>query len=174
MKLLLSVALPLLLALTACSGSTESQSSADPTYAAIIAHLKQSLADPGSYQPAHWGQIVPFEQREVDAEIAAAEQVEYKNQLDMAKQTNESYLRLIDMGADEKTLATSKHRGEVYLHRADSVSKLMAKLKKSTDSTQLGKAVWHAFRAKNKTGALVLDSALFIVFNDGKIAVLNE
>jgi hypothetical protein len=117
---------------------------------------------------------VPLEQREVDAENAAVERLAYNNQLDMAKQTNENYLRLINLGADEKTLATSKHRGEVYLHRADSISKLLARLEKSTDSTQLGKAVWHSFRAKNKTGALVLDSALFIVFKDGKITALKE
>jgi hypothetical protein len=60
------------------------------------------------------------------------------------------------------------------LHRADSVSKLIAKLEKSTDSTQLGKAVWHSFQAKNKTGVLVLDSTLFIVFNNGKITALKE
>jgi hypothetical protein len=162
----------LLATLLLATGCTHADS--DPTHAAIAAYLKKSLHDPASYEAAHWGQIVPLEQREVDAEIAAAEQVAYKNQLDMAKQTNESYLRLLDMGAGEKTLASSKHRGEVYLHRADSVSKLMARLEKSTDSTQLGKAVWHAFRAKNKTGALVLDSALFIVFNDGKITALKE
>jgi hypothetical protein len=154
------------------TGCTHADS--DPTHEAITAYLKKSLNDPGSYQPAHWGQIVPLEQREVDAENAAVERLAYKNQLDMAKQTNENYLRLINLGADEKTLATSKHRGEVYLHRADSISKLLARLEKSTDSTQLGKAVWHSFRAKNKTGALVLDSALFIVFKDGKITALKE
>jgi hypothetical protein len=162
----------LIATLLLATGCTHADS--DPTHAAIAAYLKKSLNDPASYEAAHWGQIVPFEQREVDAEIVAAEQVAYKNQLDMAKQTNESYLRLLDIGADEKTLASSKHRGEVYLYRADSVSKLLAKLEKSTDSTQLGKAVWHSFRAKNKTGVLVLDSTLFIVFNNGKITALKE
>jgi hypothetical protein len=164
MKLLL----PFLLLLAGCS--TDS----DPMHAAVSGYIKKNLGEPDSYSAVRWGEVVSFQQKEVDAENAAFERLEYHNQLNIAKTHTDSYARLVEIGTDRKVLATTKHRADVYLHRADSVSKLMAKLEASTDTTRLGKAVWHAFRAKNKTGALVLDSALFIVFNDGKIAALKE
>jgi hypothetical protein len=42
-------------------------------------------------------------------------------------------------------------------------------LERSKDSTRIGTVVSHAYRAKNKMGALVLDSARFLVTKNGQV-----
>lgn len=154
----------------ACSSSPAGKAAAgDPTHIAVTAFLKKSLDDPASYQPARWGKVANYQQKEVDAEQAELETLQYKNYLELADISNKSYLELIDLGADRKVLERTHKSVVTEMHRADSVKSKITKLSSSSDTTRLGRSVWHAFRAKNKMGALVLDSARFIVLNTGEV-----
>jgi hypothetical protein len=43
------------------------------------------------------------------------------------------------------------------------------KLSAITDTTRIGTQLTHTYRAKNKLGALVLDSTQFVVYEDGQV-----
>jgi hypothetical protein len=161
MKLLLPTAL--LLSLAACSPPTPytveaDAPKADPTQTAVTAYLKKTLDDPVSYQPAEWGKATPWQQKDADALAAqdAAEKAEisYEYTKKAARYTTPSGRRLFNENAAE-----AKH----FQQLADS-------LLHTTDTTRLGQVITHAYRAKNKMGAVVLDSARFLVSKNGQVS----
>lgn len=132
--------------------------------------MRKTLDDPTSYQSVRWGKQEPFQQREIDAENAEAEGLVFDQQLALAKIQTESMARLNEIeGVSNAVFSRPKKAMRVYLHRADSVKEVQARLAASTDTTQLGQSIRHTFRAKNKMGAMVLDSARFIVLKSGAI-----
>lgn len=140
-----------------------------PTQQAVTAYLKKTLDDPTSYQPVRWGKPAPFQQQEVDHADGDSERIPSDGAIERAKIGQESYMKLVDLGAGPAVLAGNQARTKQTLHEADSLSKVIARLHASTDTTRLGMSIWHTFRTKNKMGALVLDSARFIVKKNGEV-----
>ena len=56
-------------------------------------------------------------------------------------------------------------------HEADSVLALTSTLRAKRDTSRVGLLVPHSFRAKNKMGALSLESATFLVRNNGAVEI---
>lgn len=168
-----------LLGSAGCSSPSEKTASAprtNPTQAAVVAFLKKTLDDPASYQPVHWGTSKPFRQNELDREKAADLLLEYRHQGELGQLQSEHFIHMSDIysGTPKKALAEldkAKRVLAVYTHRADSVKALSDKLAASTDTTRLGQGISHAYRAKNKMAALVLDSAFFTVLKSGQVQV---
>lgn len=172
----------LLAALTGVAGcssaptKTEAAKSAeDPTHAAVVAYLKKTLDDPASYQPAYWGKTKPFQQRSLDIDKAADLFEDYRHQHELGQAQSEHFIRMADMSTTPKQglaeLDKAKRVIKLYAYRADSIKKISDKFAASTDTTRLGSVVSHTFRAKNKMGALVLDSAVFTVLKTGEVQV---
>jgi hypothetical protein len=163
MNKLLPVAL--LLSLNACSPPTpytveHEVPKVDPAHAAVTAYLKQTLDDPASYQPAHWSKPTLWQQRDVDALMAQ----------DVAEKANISltYARK----AMRYTTPTGKKLFDENAAQAKHFQHLEDSLLHTTDTTRLGQVLTHTYRAKNKMGALQLDSAQFIVYKNGKVQKL--
>jgi hypothetical protein len=162
MKILLPAAL--LLSLAACSPPTPytveaDAPNADPTQTAVMAYLKKTLDDPASYQPAEWGKPKPWLQAEVNKASASKLNERIKVLYDIAKlEMRPSIASKKDF--DKTTAAIKRLQDE-----QDS-------LRRAVDTTQLGSLLLHAYRAKNKMGALQLDSAQFIVYKNGKVEKL--
>lgn len=164
----LPLAVLLLTGLAACSTFAD-----NPTHSAIEAYLEKTLDDPASYEAVRWGKSKPFSQHQADSLAAIALEVRYQAQQDLAQQSLDS-LESTNVDPDSEEWVAIKARMMRAATRADSVGMVVKKLTASQDTARVGFAVVHAFRAKNKMGALVLDSARFIVFNDGKITALKE
>lgn len=151
-----------LLGLAACSAAPEEKAAApaDSLHTAVEAYLKKTADDPASYQPAGWGRPNPWQQRDVDALAArdAAEKakISYEYTVKAARYTTPGGRKLF---ADN---AAATKRFQL----------LEDSLLRSKDTTNLGVVVTHTYRAKNKMGALVLDSAQFIVYKNGKVQKL--
>lgn len=174
MKHLLPVAL--LLALAACSSpAKETVAEApkvDPTQAAVTGYLKKTLDDPASYQPAHWSKPMPWQQKDVDR--LEAREASKKADISiyyMRKETDRS-VRMIRMGASKTQMKPFDAHFNELEKEVKQFQRLEDSLLNSTNRTQLGTRITHAFRAKNKMGALVLDSAQFVVYKDGTVKPL--
>lgn len=150
------------LALAGCSGAaTEKPVStapvSDPTHTAVTAFLKKSLDDPASYQPTGWGKPQPWLQKDVDA-LAAQDAAERAN---IAYSYTKKAARFTTPSG-RKLFADNAAETKRYQLLEDS-------LLHSTDTTRLGQVITHVYRAKNKMGALQLDSAQFIVLRNGSV-----
>lgn len=153
------------LALAGCSSSTTEKSVStapvsDPTQAAVTAFLKKSLDDPASYQPARWGKAQPWRQKDVDA-LAAQDAAEKAN----IAYTYTKKAARFTTPSGRKLFADNAAQTKRFQLLEDS-------LLRSTDTTHLGQVITHAYRAKNKMGALQLDSAQFIVLKNGQVKKL--
>ncbi|OGX81998.1 hypothetical protein BEN47_05095 [Hymenobacter lapidarius] len=115
-------------------------SESEPTHAAVASYLKQHANDPASYEAVRWGQPVPYTRK--DSAAAAAELL--SSEYDVLKETEDA-------------------------ERRAQVGNMAIKLEAITDTTRIGTRLTHAFRAKNKLGALVLDSAQFVVYRSGQV-----
>jgi hypothetical protein len=155
----------LLLSLSACSPpipyTVEHEvPKADPVQAAVTAYLKKTLDDPASYQSAEWGKPTPWQQKDADALAAqdAAEKakITYASAKKMVGHLTPTSRRLFNESA-----ADAKH-----------FQQLEDSLLHTTDTTRLGQVITHTYRAKNKMGALQLDSAQFIVYKNGTVKPL--
>jgi hypothetical protein len=161
MKLLL----PFLLLLAGCS--TDS----DPMHAAVSGYIKKNLGEPDSYTSVRWGKATSFQQRQADSLAAIALLPSYQAQATRAQQGLDSLRdESVETGSDwEKSI---KYRMLVAAERADSLAAIGQRLKDSQDTTRIGVVQLHAFRAKNKMGAIVLDSAHFLVYENGRVKVI--
>jgi hypothetical protein len=140
-----------------------------PTHAAIAAYLKKSLHDPASYEAANWGPIVSYQQK--DADQLAAKDATEKADISMhyLRLENERVGRMIRLGATKAQLNPFEAHFNGLAAEVKHFQQLEASLFKSTNTTELGTSMTHAYRAKNKLGALQLDSAQFIVYKNGKV-----
>ena len=146
----------------------------NPTQAAVAAHIKQNTNYPASYEAVKWGKARPWRQQDVDIGKAASYLMEGYRERRAGQSLSQ---HLIDMRGlnrvPEKDLAELAKVIKPLLaflkHREDSLMALYEQAKASTDTTRLGTVVVHAYRTKNKRGALRLDSATFLVLNNGKV-----
>jgi len=159
------VLLPLLVLIGCKSAPVE-----DPAHSAISALLKKSMDDPASYQPVSWSKP---EVRSVHDSVAAykytlASQIITKNKLIYIDSSSVaqnggrgSYVESMLKSTRASLAAARRERDSLYqaLHQPFP----------SPDTARLGYSVTHAFRAKNKFSALVLDSAEFFVDRKGRI-----
>jgi hypothetical protein len=125
------------------TGCTGSIADSEPQRTAIAAHLKKELNDPASYEGVRWGAPVHFTRQDSAAAAASKLSSEYTATEEQGRTSRRTYL----------------------IHTA-------IKLENVTDTTRVGVRLTHAYRAKNKLGAVVLDSAQFVVYSGGKVEQL--
>ena len=77
----------------------------------------------------------------------------------------------IEGDASKSEIARLKTTADVIMNRMEPLGKMIDKEEAAKNSTRIGDVVSHTFRAKNKMGALVLDSARFIVLKTGGVTV---
>jgi hypothetical protein len=118
-------------------------STSDLTHAAVTDHLKKNLNDPASYEAARWGKPVRFTRQDSAGIVSERLEAEYD--------------KSVNILSDEQRAKIS--------HSAIVLGNI-------TDTTRVGTYLTHAYRAKNKLGALVLDSAQFVVYQNGKVQQL--
>jgi outer membrane lipoprotein-sorting protein len=161
-----------LLFLLLLAGCTDTPAE-NPAKKAVANYLNKSLDDPASYQPVGWGPVKPWTKQDADHVLG-------QQQLEIAAQMSEQalhYQSLVTKIAGNQ-LPVAKQQAidwqkeaDNYSAASDIASKKAPILNNSTDTTRLGSFVVHTYRAKNKSAALVLDSAGFIVLKNGKVTM---
>lgn len=166
MKKLLPFLFAALVGLASCSHETANQK-------AVAAYLKNKLDDPSSYESLRWGIPVTWRQHNADSLAAIAKMASMQADYAHAQSFIDS-CKSGEMFADEDTVrqGRAKRSGVAAGQRVDTEVEVLKHLQASTDTTRLGVALWHSFRAKNKLGALVLDSAHFVVSKAGVVSIL--
>ncbi len=145
-----------------------------PTQAAVEAYLKKTLDDPAIYQPVRWGKVTAWRQANADTLAVGHEMAAWQIDAQHARSYIDSCQDLSAFhDLDSATVGQLKRSGVGAATRADTRLVEIRRLQASRDTTRLGMSVRHTFRAKNKMGALVLDSARFIVANDGGVAAIE-
>ncbi|UOQ53056.1 hypothetical protein [Hymenobacter cellulosivorans] len=109
----------------------------------IEAYVKASANDPSSYEAVRWGKAAAYTRRDSAATAAAVLSARYS-----------------------ATANSPDIEGRAKL------IKEAIRLENITDTTRIGTQLTHAYRGKNKVGALVLDSAHFVVYKPGKVVRL--
>jgi hypothetical protein len=156
----------LLLTLLAACTSTLAE---NPTHKAISALLLKNMNDPTSYQPVRWGKPEAWTVSDsISAHAFLLKNLLHTNNLatiaDSTSLQQYSKLPYAQKYLVGQRVSLPKHR-----HQRDSLRSALAHLPAATDTTRLGYYITHAFRAKNKLGALVLDSVEFYVDKAGRV-----
>lgn len=170
----LNMPIALVLSLVACSPSAPATveveaPKADPTQTAVTAYLKKTLDDPASYQPAHWGKPDVWQQQDANAMRADSMQDKVDLSMHYLKLENARATRLADLHLTRAQKSTFDKGFKDAAADVEFFQNLQDSLLKANDSTRLGTIVSHAYRAKNKMGALQLDSARFLVYKSGQV-----
>jgi hypothetical protein len=148
-----------------------------PQQQAVSAYLQKSLDDPASYQPVHWSPAQPW--RKVDAAKAALAPTHLQATEDSLAVSDEYqvFQATSSLGKTSPSFAAQiagdKAKWEQAVAKNTATHKRLDSLRAVTDTTRIGYLLTHAFRAKNKLGAVVLDSARFEVQANGQVRVWN-
>ena len=145
---------------TACSTAP----TLTPPQSTVSAYLKKTLDDPASYQPVRWGKTESYLRTQ-------AEREEFRQLMTTCKIQQDNVIVYIEGDASKSEIARLKTTADVIMNRMEPLGKMIDKEEAAKNSTRIGDVVSHTFRAKNKMGALVLDSARFIVLKTGGVTV---
>lgn len=161
--------LPALLCAAGLVSACSSSPTLTPAQASVSAHLKKTLDDPASYAPVRWGKGQAFT-------VAMVKSGQARSVMAMADSVKGEATQLLSM---YKEAVNRNQDGRMFKAAYDSRSiahdSLIARVRllaSSRDTSAVGTIISHSFRAKNKLGALVLDSARFVVGKGGVVTVL--
>ncbi|TGE08755.1 hypothetical protein [Hymenobacter fodinae] len=137
---------------------------------AVTSFLKKNANDPESYEPVRWSKPLVWTQEDEN-------KLQVPALLDSSRRMKEKEALMYDLAknAAERGFPDAKKYSaewEAFSNKRIAVLKAAKELQEKKDTTAVGKILIHAFRAKNKMGALVLDSAQFVVFKNGQVKVI--
>ncbi|AMJ67883.1 hypothetical protein [Hymenobacter sp. PAMC 26628] len=177
-------ALVFLLVATGCNSSAPSDKTAAGSPAAKAAApndtLQQAVAKyvaahaaafPG-YEPVRWGAPAAYTKINEAAVKGVVAMQAFDDALTPRNQALANYkASLARHDAPAKTAAIMALYGKANKHN-DSLLVIANSFIGVKDSARLGTQLVHAYRAQNKAGALVLDSATFVVYPGGRVEQL--
>ena len=165
----------LLLALLASCTSAPKE---DATQSAVSAYLRKTLDDPASYQPAHWGPAQLWRKKDQALFEANAGRMQAEADSFSTASQYKAYQSTVRMSEYIPTykakIAGDKAKWQAAIATQAATRKRIDSLRAITDTARVGYLVTHAFRAKNKLGALVLDSARFEVDTNGQVKIWDS
>lgn len=162
MKRLLFASLALL---AACNQAP----SLSPEQAQVEAFIKKQADDPASYQSVRWGKMKRWQQQDLDSMQALVYAEREQGARETVKENEKQNQTYRGLGIKLDTFSLRMQRRDKAAIQI--AQKKKEELQASQDTTYRGTSLWHTFRLKNKFGALVLDSANFLLHPDGKIEV---
>ena len=141
-----------------------------PDQKAISDYVKANINAPATYEPIRWRYVRLWKQVHVDS--IAAVPVGEKEQL--ARQGMEDAERKLKamtvQGLSKRELAPYQRTYDERLKEVLLYSRIHDSLANSMNHTRLGVIFVHTYRAKNKQGKVVVDSARFLVTPAGNVS----
>ena len=179
-------AFPLLILLAAagCTNSSAPQTAATPTVAtkdttptdslqrAVVAFIRTNGTEFPGYEPVNWGRPTIYTRQSEAAIKGVVAMKAFDDALVPRNQALADYkasLARHDPPARNKAIAAVY--GKANKHN-DSLLVIANSFIGVTDTTRLGTELVHRYHIKNKTGAVMLDSATFVVYPSGKVEQL--
>lgn len=169
----------LFLAATACNSASDTKSGAapgtaatNPLHQAVSAYIQANASSFPAYEAVRWGSPLAYTKA---SEAAIKGVVAMKNFDDALIPRNQALAdykaSLAKHDAPAKTEAIKARYGKANKYN-DSLLAIANGFIGMKDTTRLGTEVVHTYRTKNKAGAVVLDSATFVVYPKGKVEQL--
>lgn len=182
----MKTALPLLFLLvaTGCNNSPTSHPTATPTESAkavapadslqraVATYMHANSADFPGYEPVGWGRPASYTRRSEAAIKGVVAMKAFDDALVPRNQALANYkASLARHDPPARTKVIEGAYGKANKHN-DSLLVIANSFIGVTDTTHLGTELVHRYRFKNKAGAVVLDSATFVVYPSGKVEQL--
>lgn len=144
----------------------------DTAQQAVAAYIKSNSAAFAGYEPVRWGRPTPYtKMSEAAIKGVVAMQVFDNALLPRNEALAEYKASLARHDAPAKTAAIMARYGKANKYN-DSLLLIANSFIGVKDTTRLGTQVVHAYRTKNGTGTVALDSATFVVYPTGKVEQL--
>ncbi|NML67722.1 hypothetical protein HHL22_21180 [Hymenobacter sp. RP-2-7] len=145
---------------------------ATPEQKAVVSYVQAHTAAFPDYQPLGWGRPVVYTKaREAAIKGVLAMKV-FDDALVPRNQALANYKGALARHAPPAEVAVALARYGKANKYNDSLLVIANRYSGVRDSTRLGTELAHVYRIKNKTGALVTDSATFVVYKGGKVEQL--
>lgn len=177
-----SIYLLALLAVAGCN-STPAPNTAGPEAApsapasdslrqAVAAYIRANAEAFPGYDAVHWGQPTAYTKASEAAIKGVVAMQAFDDALVPRNQALAEYKTALAQHAAPSRVETIKARYGKANKYNDSLLAIANTFIGVTDSTRLGTQLVHAYRTKSKTGAVILDSAAFVVYPSGKVEQL--
>lgn len=170
-----------LLVATACHSANDAHdtksvaaaaTSTNPLHQAVTAYIQANATSFPAYEAVHWGPSLAYTKA---SEAAIKGVVAMKNFDDALVPRNQALAdykaSLAQHDAPAKTEAIKARYGKANKYN-DSLLVIANSFIGVKDTGRLGTEIVHTYRVKNKAGAVVLDSATFIVYPKGRVEQL--
>lgn len=145
---------------------------ADTLQQAVAAYVAAHAAAFPGYEPVRWGAPAAYTKMNEAAIKGVVAMQAFDDALTPRNQALANYkASLTRHDAPAKTAAIMARYGKANKHN-DSLLVIANSFIGVKDSARLGTQLVHAYRAKNKAGALALDSATFVVYPGGRVEQL--
>ncbi|TDN38332.1 hypothetical protein A8B98_23505 [Hymenobacter sp. UV11] len=173
-----------LLAAAGCNSSSAPQTAATPTGAAnegtpadslqraVVAFMHTNGTEFPSYEPVSWSKPAVYTRQSEAAIKGVVAMKAFDDALVPRNQALANYkASLARHDPPARNKAIEALYGKANKHN-DSLLVIANSFIGVSDTTRLGTELVHRFRFKNKSGAVVLDSATFVVYPGGKVEQL--
>ena len=145
---------------------------ADSLQQAVAAYIKANGAEFPGYEPVRWGSPTPYTRQSEAAIKGVVAMKVFDDALVPRNQALANYkasLARHDPAARTKAIMAVYGKANKY---NDSLLVIANSFIGVKDTTRLGTQLAHTYRHQNKAGAMVLDSASFVVHSGGRVEML--
>ena len=145
---------------------------ADSLQQAVAAYIKANEAEFPGYEPVRWGPPTPYTRQSEAAIKGVVAMKVFDDALVPRNQALANYkasLARHDPAARTKAIMAVYGKANKY---NDSLLVIANSFIGVKDTTRLGTQLAHTYRHQNKAGAVVLDSASFVVHSGGRVEML--
>lgn len=175
-----------LLAVAGCNSSPTPPTAANPVVApaspaatpassaqqAVTAYIKANPANFAGYAPVRWSAPNAYTKMSEAAIAGVVAMQAFDDALTPRNKALADYkAALARHDAPARVEAIKARYGKANKYN-DSLLAIANGIIGTTDTTRLGTQIGHTYRTKNPAGAVVLDSATFVVYRDGKVKQL--
>ncbi len=144
----------------------------DPLRQAVTAYIKANAAAFPSYEPVRWSRPATYTKMNEAAIKGVVAMQAFDDALLPRNQALANYKASVARhDAPARVEAIKAAYGKANKHN-DSLLVIANSFIGVKDSTRLGTEIVHTYRARNKSGAVALDSATFVVYPGGKVEQL--
>lgn len=152
--------------------AADASTPSDSLQQAVSAYIRANAGTFPEYEAVRWSQPTPYTKMSEAAIKGVVAMQDFDDALVPRNQALADYkASLARHDAPARTEAIKARYGKANKYN-DSLLVIANSFIGNKDSTRLGTEIVHTYRAKDKKGAVILDSATFVVYPSGKVEQL--
>ncbi len=149
--------------------AADETATADPLHQAVSDYIRDNAAAFPNYEPVRWGRPTAFTKMSEAAIKGMGAMQAFDDALMPRNQALADYKAAVARHEPPARVEAIKARYSKANKHNDSLLVIANGFIGIKDDTRLGTQIVHAYRAKNKSGAVALDSATFVLYPGGKV-----